>query len=100
MKCEFSPQARSDLIDILRFIASEKPQAAVRFVENLEKQCEILTLFPMLGTDQSHLSEGLRVLTYRSYCIYFRVAAVNESIRIERVLAPGLNVRTELFHEP
>lgn len=36
MRLEFSPQARLDLLAILRFIAADKPQAAVRFVEKLE----------------------------------------------------------------
>jgi len=95
MRLEFSPQARLDLLAILRFIAADKPQAAARFAEKLELRCRLLTQFPSLGTRRDDLIPGLRVFVVRGYGIYFRNIA--DVVRIERVLSPGLDVTDERF---
>ena len=95
MKLEFSPQARDDLLAILHFIAADKPDAATRFVTEIEKRCELLTQFPNIGTSRDDLIPALQVFSCRSYGIYYRV--VDEVIRIERVLSPGLDITSGRF---
>jgi toxin ParE1/3/4 len=74
----------------LRYIARDKPQAAVRFVDKLEEQCEFLANHPESGTIREDLATNLRVFSYRGYGIYFR--NLTDRVRIERVLPPGLDV--------
>lgn len=97
MKLEFSPLSLTDLRAILEFIARDKPQAAIKFVNQIEKRCELLSTFPGIGTAREDLVPGLRLFTFRGYGIYYRV--VDQVIRIERVLHPSLDVRDSLFGE-
>jgi toxin ParE1/3/4 len=91
----FSEKSLNDLHGILVYIARDKPDAAIRFVERLERQCESLAHFPEIGTQRDDLALQLRVFSYRGYGIYFRNLA--EAVRIERVLHASLNVSFERF---
>lgn len=46
MKYQLLPQAAVDLEDIGDYIASHNPNAAVRFVDALERRWSLLTLHP------------------------------------------------------
>jgi toxin ParE1/3/4 len=93
----FSEKARVDLLNILRYIARDKPQAATRFVDHLEQQCEFLARFPDSGTKRDGLASALRLFTFRGYGIYFR--NFEDRVRIERVLPPGLDILQQTFDE-
>ena len=49
-KIIFAPQALEELEQIVRFIAQDDPQAAIRFGDYLVDRAELLTNFPELGT--------------------------------------------------
>jgi toxin ParE1/3/4 len=66
-----SEKAYEDLLSILRYIARDKPQVAVAFVDKLEEQCKFLAVCPESGTHRDDLAPGIRVFTYRGYGIYF-----------------------------
>jgi toxin ParE1/3/4 len=89
MKLDFSQQARLDLLSILHHIAADKPQAATRFVEELEKRCGLLAAFPGLGTPRDDLLPSLRLFVFRGYGIYFHV--IEDGVSIERVFGPGFD---------
>jgi toxin ParE1/3/4 len=91
----YSAKAREDMRAILARIAQDKPQAAVRFVDRLEEHARILQRFPEAGTARPELYPGIRVLSYRGYAVYYRIRP--DRITVERVLAPGIDVRPELF---
>jgi len=93
----FSEKARNDLLNILRYIARDKPHAAARFVDMLEQQCEFLARFPESGTKREDLASALRLFTFRGYGIYFR--NLNDRVRIERVLPPGLDILRQSFDD-
>ena len=95
MKLEFSPLSLADLRTILEFISYDKPQAAMNFVAQIEKRCQLLSTFPEIGTARFDLLPGLRLFTFRGYGIYYRT--LSESIRIERVLHPALEIRSDMF---
>ncbi len=40
-----SEKAYDDLLGILQYIARDKPQVAVRFVDRIQQQCEFLARF-------------------------------------------------------
>src|SRR5215213_1134260 len=93
----FPARARDDLLHILRYIARDKPQAAVRFVGTLEEQCEFLARFPESGTKRDDLADALRLFTFRGYGIYSR--NLDDRVRIERVLPPGLDILQQSFDD-
>jgi plasmid stabilization system protein ParE len=49
-KIIFAPQALEELEQIVRFIAQDDPQTAIRFGDYLVDRAESLTNFPELGT--------------------------------------------------
>ena len=91
----FSERSLDDLGQILRIISKDKPEAARRFVDKLEKQCEFLAQFPEVGTLREDLAAGLRLFSFRGYGIYFR--SIENDIRIERVLHGTFDVSQESF---
>jgi toxin ParE1/3/4 len=93
----FSEKSRDDLLNIVRYIARDKPQAAARFVGKLEQQCEFLARFPESGTKRQDLAPTLRLFTFRGYGIYFR--NLDDRVRIERVLPPGLDILQQSFDD-
>jgi toxin ParE1/3/4 len=90
-----SEKAYDDLLAILQYIARDKPQVAVQFVDKIEQQCEFLARFPESGARQDDLAPDLRVFSFRGYGIYFR--NLPDRVRIERVLPPGLDVTLQSF---
>ncbi len=91
----FSPLAQQDLHSIFTRISADKPNVAVRFVEKIEEHCRLLSHYAALGSRQDDLIEGLRVYSYRGYAIYYR--DLDHEVRIERVLAPGVNIDQNWF---
>ena len=93
----YSAKAREDMRGILLKIAQDKSHAAVRFVDRLEEHARILEHFPEAGTLRPELYPGIRVLSYHGYAVYYRIH--DDRTTVERVLAPGIDVRPELFTE-
>lgn len=91
----FSEKAHADLLQILRYIARDKPQTAMRFVDKLEEECTFLVRCPDSGTKREDLAPHLRLYSFRGYGIYFR--KLEDCVRIERVLSPGLDVCQQSF---
>jgi plasmid stabilization system protein ParE len=90
-----SEKAYDDLLRILEYIARDKPQAVVQFVDRIQQQCEFLARFPESGTRQDDIAPDLRVFSFRGYGIYFR--SLPDRLRIERVLPPGVDVTRQSF---
>jgi toxin ParE1/3/4 len=89
-KLVVSLKAYDDLLQILHYIASDRPTAGLVFVDQLQEQCKFLARFPDSGTKLDELIPSLRVFSYRGYGIYFR--NLDDQVRIERVLPPGLDI--------
>lgn len=70
-KLVFSPQAIADLESIVRFIALDDPEAAVRTGEALIARVTILQEFPLIGAPYAK-RPGVRKLISRPYLIYYR----------------------------
>jgi len=76
-KIIFTPQA---LEQIVRFIAQDDPQAAIRFGDYLVDRAESLANFPELGTPYRKRANVRRLLC-KSYYIY-RVDRTEQTIEI------------------
>ena len=94
---DFSTLARKDLLDIARYIARDNPQSARGFVIDLRQQCVLLSKQPGLGVARTDLAEGLRMLPYGRYLIFF--SATELGILVERVLHSARNL-SPLFNTP
>jgi toxin ParE1/3/4 len=80
----FSPSSRNDLIEILDYVAKDKPGAAIRLVERLEATCQMLAKNSGLGTSRNDLKPGLRAWSVGQYVIFFR--DVRDGIEVVRVV--------------
>jgi toxin ParE1/3/4 len=89
-KLIFSPRAEADLIDILEFIAKDKPFAAVAFVEKLQEKCFLLASNPDLGELRSDLAENLRCFSFKNYVIFYR--STQNDVEIIRVASGFQNI--------
>lgn len=83
----YSGRAAADLESILRYIASDNPSAARRWVAALEARCESLCTFPEMGVERPDIAQGLRIFPFRRSIIAYRV--VPGRVRIVRVLHGG-----------
>lgn len=67
----FSPQAIADLESVVRFIARNNPDAALRVGDALIDRVAILKDFPEIGSKYSK-RPGIRKLVSRPYLIFYR----------------------------
>ena len=67
MKYRLLPQAAVDLEGIGDYIASHNPNAAVRFVDSLERRWNLLTLHPFSGAPREDIAPGIRHVVIGEY---------------------------------
>jgi plasmid stabilization system protein ParE len=80
-KIIFAPQSLEQLEQIVRFIARDNPDAAIRFGDYLVDRAESLANFPELGTPYRKRPKVRRLLC-KSYFIYYRVRREEQVIEI------------------
>jgi len=90
MPCVFSPLAELDLEEIGDYIARDNPSRAVSFLREIRKQCAKITAMPQAAPLRHELGEGIRVVPFGHYLIFYTADA--ESVRIERVLHGARNI--------
>ena len=85
-----TPQAWQDALEITEYIATDNPEAAVRFVPALEATCEQLVVLPRIGSARTCARTDLKgvrmvpVTGFEHYLIFYTV--VRKSIKVIRVL--------------
>ncbi len=80
-KVIFAPQAHARLEEIVRFIAQDDPQAAIRFGDYLADRAESLANFPELGMPYGKRPQVRRLLC-KPYLIYYRLRPDEQVIEI------------------
>ena len=76
MKVEFSPEALADLEAIYAYIARDKPDAALSWVEKLIDAAERTSALPLLGRVVPEVGDAaIRETQVRNYRIIYRVEA-------------------------
>ena len=68
----YTPAAQQDLIEILQYIARDKPDPAVAWVEKIEAKCLLLAENPALGELQPHFGDAVRATTVGRYIVFYR----------------------------
>jgi toxin ParE1/3/4 len=87
-----TPRAEQDLTEIWAYIADDSPTSATQLVERIEGKFKPLLTHPGLGTAREELAEGLRMLPYKAYVIYYTFD--DAAVTIQRVLHGARDVRT------
>jgi toxin ParE1/3/4 len=75
MQCEFSPLAEIDLEEIGDYIARDNPSRAVSFIRELRERCAKITAMPLAAPLRPELGEGVRLVTFGRYLIFYTVDA-------------------------
>ena len=75
-------KAEDDLDEIIDYIASDNPKAALKLYETFLKQFEYLSLFPEVGRLRKEFSPIVRSLPVGNYIIFFRESSPVEIIRV------------------
>lgn len=87
-----SPLAETDLNDILEFIARDKPEAAVRWVQRLREKCQFIAQNPGVGERRPEFETGEFRSTYvGNYVIFFR--PIPEGVEIARIVRGERDIR-------
>ena len=81
----FSPSARRDLEDIVRYISIDSPDRAISFAEFLVSQTKMLGQFPEIGRVVPEFGEpNIKEIIVRSYRVIYRVNQSAGKIEIVR----------------
>jgi toxin ParE1/3/4 len=84
-KIIFSDPSIEDLENIVRFIAQDNPQAAVRFGAKLIQSVRNLSTFPRLGRVVPEKNdENIREVVFKSYRIFYQVKDDIHTVEIVR----------------
>tara|TARA_B110000305_G_C19116085_1_gene482101 strand:+ start:92 stop:385 length:294 start_codon:yes stop_codon:yes gene_type:complete len=75
-------KAEDDLDEILDYIASDNPKAALELYKTFLKQFEYLSLFPEVGRLRKEFQPAVRSLPVGNYVIFFRESSPLEIIRV------------------
>jgi|SRR5882724_974048 len=79
-----SRAARSDLIEIWEYIASENRPSANRIIREIKARFKTLHKFPELGRRRDELKKGLRSFPVKKYVVFYFVT--DDFVKIDRVL--------------
>ncbi|MDP2824497.1 MAG: type II toxin-antitoxin system RelE/ParE family toxin [Sulfuritalea sp.] len=81
----YTDSAENDLLEAWLFIAEDKPQAADRVVDTIDREARHLLAHPRMGRERPELADGLRSWpTTTPYILFYFVDV--EGVVIARVL--------------
>ncbi|ESQ74938.1 type II toxin-antitoxin system RelE/ParE family toxin [Asticcacaulis sp. AC402] len=90
MRLGFSPSSDRDLEDIADFIATDSPARAFTYIDEIRARCFRLLDAPNGGSPRDDLRQGLRVVPFGNYLIFYRIYP--GELRIERILHGARNL--------
>ena len=88
---QHSQSSEEDLLDILRYIATElrEPSIALRMLDTIDAAIESLSTMPHrcpLVDDKRLADMGFRKLNIKNYIAFFTIDEMAETVCIERIL--------------
>lgn len=84
MRLRVTRLAQSDIDQIHDQIAADKPSAAFRWIQSMQKQFKFLAKNPGVGEARDDLRAAMRSFSHGSYVILFRVET--DALEIVRVV--------------
>jgi toxin ParE1/3/4 len=85
--CRYSSDANSDIEEIALYLFDLNPVAAYRFLDALEKTCELLAEQPLIGRPRPEFAENLRSFPVGNYLIFY--TPMPHGIAVARVIYGG-----------
>ncbi len=86
------PQAALDILDIWDHIAADNPEAADRWVDQIDATFDLMATQPLMGRARPELGDDLRCHPFRRYVIYY--LPLKDGIEVVRVLHSARDVDT------
>ena len=88
----YSPHADADLVEIAAFIAQDKPDAALRWVQIIREKCGLLAGHPEMGQERPGYGvPGCRSFSVGNYVIFFR--AIDQGVEVARIVHGSRDLR-------
>jgi toxin ParE1/3/4 len=81
----WSPQSRTDLIDIYLQIAQNQPRAAERYIDRIESRTEMLVEHPRMGVRRPDIRPSTRMLVVAPYVILYETVPDTDAGAVERI---------------
>ena len=91
------PRAKSDLIEIWRYLAERSPAAADRLLDRVEEIACMLAEHPFAGRARPELAENLRSFPVESLVVFYMPR--QDRIDIIRVLSARRDLEDQDFSE-
>lgn len=85
---EYLPIAAQDLTEIIDYIKTDDPQAALNLLDNIDESISKLELFPHMGTVPKDIrlqSLGYRMLIIQNYLVFYIV--FDDVVEIHRIIS-------------
>lgn len=85
----YLPVARKDLVEIIKYIQTDNPSAAMDFLNKIDETISKLENFPHMGTvpkDTLLKFKGYRMLVIQSYLVFYIVNEDNAEVEIRRII--------------
>jgi toxin ParE1/3/4 len=101
-ECRFLPQAQEDAIEQAVYIAQDNLQAADRFLEALERSCELLATMPEMGSRRTFDNPALAdvrmmpIKGFEKHLIFYRASP--DGVEVIRIVHGARDLPT-LFEE-
>jgi len=90
VRCIFSAVAEHDLEEIGDYIARDNPARAVSFIKEIRGHCQKINTYPEAAPLRPELGEGIRMVPFRRYLIFYTIHADN--VRVERIIHAARNI--------
>jgi len=81
------PAAEEDLTEIVLYIAADRPSAAEKVANTIEKKLQVLARTPHLGhipTDEELIRQGYRYFSVGKYLVFYTIE--EQTIYVHRIL--------------
>lgn len=89
------PAARQDLYEIVTFIATDKPLAALKYLDKIHSKIKLLSTHPFIGSlpRDPHLKERkYRILVVDSYLVFYVVQ--KKIVKVRRIIHGSREIRS------
>ena len=94
MKIRIAGKARTELIEIYRYLAQHNPTAAERTLADIDFRLRQLASFPLMGRQRPELAPGLRSILAGTHLVFYRIG--DEEVTVLRVIDGRMDIHKEL----
>ena len=96
---KFTPEAKADLFDIFEYLSKNlcEPITASNLIDRIEKQCNLLASFPLLGSiprDETLAKRGYRMKVVDNFLVFYMVDEYH--VKVMRVINERRNYKNLL----